>query len=94
MSRAICRSLLRGGLSTFAFDIYLSLKGAQNTIYEPTVKTTPDEAVLCSVTEIEQAVVELRECGLHLHPTPAKNWDHLFALKAILRESKPSNLIL
>jgi SAM-dependent methyltransferase len=53
----------------------------------------PDTA-LRTHTQVEQAMAELRACGLPPHPERTKNWDLLIALGLILERTSPHAAVL
>jgi SAM-dependent methyltransferase len=67
----------------------------RRTSFSPTpLSDRPVNTTLKSKEEYVQAQSKLQELGLHHHPDPPKNWDHLAALSSIIKNSTESASIL
>ena len=60
----------------------------------PLPEGIPGTAVLHSTAEVDAAVEQARRLRLPLHPTRAKNWDVLGAVRAVLEHAGPDARVL
>ncbi len=60
----------------------------------PLPEGVPGTAVLHSTAEVDAAVEQARRLRLPLHPTRAKNWDVLGAVRAVLEHAGPDARVL